>query len=267
MGTLLYTLYSHFGKENVTPMEKHQGVFLCEKKTLDNKTYQVIFIDTTDNWCKENYLQYLESVVIDRYYKTAGFLQWNFYYNFITTKECLQENIVRKKEIESDESYTRKPVLTEVEYIDWLNSFDNISKISEDAISNDLYSNWVNYLREKKLYFVFNSEKYPNYKQPVEDFINGISSDDIEETEQSDSTETSEPILNKITNLDLSNHFREYPSIKNFDLGNVNLIHGANAVGKTSFFDAIELIITGKLFYKDINGEYKIQLTTDTNTV
>ena len=40
MDTLLDTLHSHFGKENVVPIEKHQGVFLCEKKTGDNKTYQ-----------------------------------------------------------------------------------------------------------------------------------------------------------------------------------------------------------------------------------
>ncbi len=267
MATLLDTLHSHFGKENVVPIEKNQGVFLCEKKTGDNETYQVIFVDTTDNWCEENYSQYLESVVIDRYYQTASFLQWNFYYYFITTKEKINENISRKKDIESDETYTRKSVLTEVEFTDWVNSFDSISKISEDAISNDLYSNWVNFLRDKKLYFVFNSEKYPNYKQPIDDFINGVSSDDIEETEQSESTDSLEPTLHKIKKLDLSNQFREYPLIKNFDLGNVNLIHGANAVGKTSFFDAIELIITGKLFYKDTNGEYKIQLTTDANTV
>ena len=79
MATLLDTLHSHFEKENVIPIEKHKGVFLCEKKTGVNETYQIIFIDTTDNWCEENYSQYLESVVIDRYYQTNGFLQWNFY--------------------------------------------------------------------------------------------------------------------------------------------------------------------------------------------
>lgn len=267
MTTLLNTLYSHFGRENVIPIEKYQGVLLCEKKTADNETYQVIFIDTTDNWREENYSQYLENVVIDRYYQKASFIQWNFYYYIITTKEKINESIGRKKDIEIDETYTRKAVLTEVEFTDWANSLDSISKISEDSITSDLYSNWVNFLREKKLYFVFNSSKYPNYKQPIEDFINGVSFDDIEETEQNESTDTLEPSLNKIKSLDLSNQFREYPLIKQFALGKVNLIYGANAVGKTSFFDAIELIITGKLFYKDTNGEYKIQLTTDTDTV
>lgn len=267
MATLLNTLHLHFGKENVIPIEKQQGVFQCEKKTPDNEAYQVIFIDTTDNWREENYSQYLESVVIDRYYQTASFIQWNYYYYIITTKEKINESIGRKKDIENDETYTRKAVLTEVEFTDWVNSFDSISEISEDSISSDLYSNWVNFLREKNLYFVFNSSKYPNYKQPIEDYINGVTFDDIEETEQSESTETLEQTLNKIKSLDLSNQFREYPLKKQFTLGKVNLIHGANAVGKTSFFDAIELIITGSLFYKDINGEYKIQLTTDTNTV
>ena len=99
MTTLLNTLYSHFGRENVIQIEKRQGVFLCEKKTADNETYQVIFIDMTDNWREENYSQYLESVVIDRYYQTASFIRWNFYYYIITTKEKINESIVRKNVI------------------------------------------------------------------------------------------------------------------------------------------------------------------------
>ena len=148
-------------------------------------------------WCEENHLQYLENVVVDKYYQTEGFLQWNFYYYFITTKELIKANSLRKIEIESDESYTRKSILTEDEFIDWINSFENISKISKDAISNDLYSNWVNYLREKKLYFVYNSNMYPNYKQPIEDFINGLPFEDIEETDGYEFTETSTEILEK----------------------------------------------------------------------
>jgi hypothetical protein len=266
MDNILRTLYSHFGRENVSSIEKQNGVFLCEKKTSDRKTYQIIFIDTTDNWCRAEYSKYLESVVIDKYYSAEGFLQWNFYYYFITTIELIQTYAARKKEIECDETYTRKSVLTEEEFAEWLISFDSISEISKDAISNDLYTNWVNYLREKKLYFVFNYDKYPNYKQPIDDYINGISSEDIEELRSNDLDTNSEPILQKIDKLELL-EFRKYPLTRNFVLGNVNLIHGPNAVGKTSFFDAIELIITGKLFYKAVNGSYNIQFTDDSGNV
>jgi DNA repair protein SbcC/Rad50 len=267
MNTLLNKLNDHFGYQNVVQSEKHDGVYVCEKKTLNNITYQVAFIDTSERWHEEDHAQYLEKVVIEKYFKNEGFLQWNFYYYIITTKEKITEYSSIKRDIEADETYSRKTVLTEEEFTDWIDSFESISKISDDAISNDLYTNWVNYLREKQLYFVFNSEKYPNYKQPVEDYINGLTSEDIEESEQYDSINNSEPVLNKIKHLDLSNQFREYPLTKSFDLGSVNLIHGANAVGKTSFFDAIELIVTGKLFYKETNDDYNIQLTTDSDNV
>lgn len=267
MNTLLNKLNAHFGNGNVVQSLKQEGVYICEKKTPNEITYQVAFIDTTNKWHEENNFKYLENIVIDKYFQKEGFLQWNFYYYIITTKEKISEFNSIKREIEADETYSRKTVLTEDEFKDWVDSFESISKISDDVISNDLYTNWVNYLREKHLYFVFNSEKYPNYKQPVEDYINGLTSEDVEETEQSDYTNDSEPTLNNIKHLDLSSEFREYPLTKKFNLGNVNLIHGANAVGKTSFFDAIELIITGKLFYKEIIGDYKIQLTTDTDNI
>lgn len=262
----LDTLHEHFGKQNVTPIESHQGVFLCEKKTPDEIIYQIIYIDTSNKWCEPDYSKYIDSIVIDKYYQTEGFLQWNYYYYFITTDELIKANGSRKIEIENDETYSRKFILTEGEFTDWLISFDSISKISKDTISNDLYTSWVNYLREKKLYFVFNSDKYPNYKQPLEDYINGLSSDDVEEVEQTDFANNSEPVLKKINNLELL-EFREHPLIRNFPLGDVNLIHGANAVGKTSFFDAIELIITGELFYKSVNDRYSLQLTDDSHNI
>jgi hypothetical protein len=264
MNKLLDTLRIHFGEENIYQIENHEGVYLCEKKTASNKTYQVVFIDTTENWCNDNYSSYLEKVVIDKYYQTEGFLQWNFYYYIITTAIKIKKHNQRKKDIENDETYTRKAVLSIDEFSEWVKSFNSISDISTSTISNDLYSDWVNYLRERKLLFVFNSEKYPNYKQPVEDYIKGASFDDVEEIEAFEATDITEPVLKKIDKLELK-EFREYPLIREYDLGSVNLIHGANAVGKTSFFDAIELIITGKLFYNKNAIDYKIQLTNDSN--
>jgi exonuclease SbcC len=266
MTKLSETLQMHFGKDNIHSLEKYENVFLCEKKSATNKTYQIIFVDTSNNWLNEDYSKYLETVVIDKYYQTEGFLQWNFYYYIIASAEKIKEFKQRKKDIESDNTYTRKAVLTEEEFSEWIDSFNNISEISKEAISNDLYTNWVNYLRERKLFFVFNSDEYPNYKQPVEDYINGLPSDDTEDNEQNESSGTMEAVLQRITNLKL-NEFREYPLIRDFDLGSVNLLHGANAVGKTSFFDAIELTVTGKLLSKTTNDSYKIEFQTNTNDV
>ena len=156
--------------------------------------------------------------------------------------------------------------MTEEEFTEWLNSFDSISETSKEAITNDLYTNWVNYLREKELYFVYNSSKYPNYKQPVEDYINGIPLYDIEEIIPNESSDINEPILQKIKKLELI-EFREYPLKRNFDLGYVNLIHGANAVGKTSFFDTIELIITGELNYKSVIGSWNLKITDESENI
>ena len=96
---LLDTLNKYFGKQNITTLEKHHGVFRCEKRSPNNITYQVVFVDTTDKWCENDYSQYLESVVIDNYYHAEGFLQWNFYYYIITSKKLLSTNSVEKEKL------------------------------------------------------------------------------------------------------------------------------------------------------------------------
>lgn len=260
------TLISNFGIDNVKNIENYKDVFLCEKKAKNNITYQVFFIDTSEKWIETGISEYLENIVIEKYYQTEGFLQWNYYYIFITEKEILEKNIERKKEIENDEKYTRKSVLTEEEFEGWVSSINRINEISEDEISNDLYSTWVNYLRERELYFIFNSEKYPNYKQPVEDYINGLSSEDFEDVDSANEVDFS---LNKIIKLEL-NRFRKYPLKRSFDFGLVNLIHGLNAVGKTSMYDAIELNITGNLFDKTDNSDYSkydVNLIDNSNNI
>ncbi len=263
---LLETLNKHFGQNNIEQSPKYEGVFICEKKTDAGKSYQIVFIDTSNKWKDEDYSQYIENVVIDKYYQNEGYLQWNCYYYIITTRDLINSLNQRKTEIESDETYTRKSVLTEEEFIEWLTNFNSISDISKESISNDLYTNWVNYLRDKELYFIFDSERYPNYKQPVEDYVNGHSFEDIDDVEINEHQLNTKEFIQKIQKLELIK-FREFPEIKNFNLGSVNLIQGANAVGKTSFFDAIELAISGKLFSKVTTDSYKINLVDESDNI
>ena len=99
MPRLLETLTSYFGVNNVRQAGNFDGIFVCEKKSLSDITYQIVYIDSTDNWIKDDYIKHLESVVEDNYYRTNGFLQWNYYYYIITSSEKLHANKQRKRSL------------------------------------------------------------------------------------------------------------------------------------------------------------------------
>jgi len=241
--TLLDTITKYYGPENVKKLEKEQVVYRCVKKSSDGIPYQIVFVDISNSWVEENFLSYIESVLVDDYYELSGYLQWNFYYYFISQSDFIVENIERKKNIENNEAYSRKYVMSETEFSEWLNAHDSISEISVETVTGDLYSIWVNTLREKKLYFVYNETEYPNYKQPTEDYINDEEFEDI--VDSTIGRASNEHILEKINTLKLTT-FRKYPlRTEDFIFGKVNLIQGPNATGKTSFFNALELIVTG----------------------
>jgi AAA domain-containing protein len=255
--TLLETIKQYYGTENVTKLEKEQAVYRCIKKSSSGIRYQIVFIDISDSWNDENYSKYIESIVVDDYYEMSGYLQWNFYYYFISQPEFILKNIGRKKDIEYNEAYARKYVMSEVEFTECLKATDSISQISAELVTADLYTTWINILRDKKLYFVYNEAEYPNYKQPSEDYINGKEFEDIEDDPAGRAS--SERVLEKIDTLKLKS-FRKYP-VRNGDFifGKVNLIQGPNATGKTSFFNALELIITGSSSNGNPTASYDLE--------
>lgn len=251
---LIENIKIYFGKDNVNFIT--ESLCRCENKDKDSNTYQIIYLHLSDEWIHNDYLEFIEGNILEDYYKNEGFLQWNFYFYVVSSEDVIQSNLLKKSIIEKNDDYCRKLILTDSELIDLFESYDNISRNNEE-IDVDLYSLWVNKLRDEQLFFVFNDVTYPNYKKPIEEYLEGKTFRDFEKPVKQILVE--EPKISFLKELELIK-FREFPSKRKFSLGEVNLIFGPNAVGKTSFFDAVELSLTGSVNSKIINGEYNLFL-------
>lgn len=253
----------YFGAANVSQVGSNTNVLRCIHRSSSQVPYQFIYVDQTDNWCKPDFATYIESNILKDYYDRAGYLQWNFYYYFLSDDNLLREQFQQRLIVEREDSYCRKAVIKKEDFFSLFDALREVRVSLGEEETKDLYSIWVKELREKKMFFVFDDIKYPNYKQPTEDYLNGLPFDDIEIGHE---TEDHEQIsISQLVSLSL-NRYRKYPQGIQFPLGRVTLVHGANAAGKTSFLEAIELAITGKS--KSLNTpDYLIELKDKDNKI
>jgi energy-coupling factor transporter ATP-binding protein EcfA2 len=237
---IIKMLKHHFGE--VKQIE--DGIIRCQK-LYHNKPFKVFYLDFTNNWLSLNDVSkelehYLESVIQNDYYKNAGYLQWNYYYIFVSCNEKITRNFDKKEMIERDKLYARKYIMTLSQLKEWLIKTENIGKRSSVKIEGDLGVEWIKKLKQNKLDVVFLNEQYVN---GVNRYIQG---NPILEHKGRNNGKVKVNVcaISKINKLKLLN-YRKYPSIKEFEFGRVNLIKGVNGSGKTSLFEAIELLICG----------------------
>jgi len=257
---ILSTIYSG---ENIRAIET-EGVFRCLKKDGNDKTYEINYIDYTDRWTKPDLDQYFELILNKDFYSMEGYLQWNFYYYFISDGAIISKNRNTVKNIEKDEAFARKRVLTSDSFIALQNSLGAIGKINTNKIEKDLYSTWLDELKKQELHFVYD-DNIKNFKKSSEDYLSGIASTPPD-VDSPGTLANNTSSLNQIKELRLKN-YRTYPEQKNFKLGQVVLGYGANATGKTSFLDAIELIVTGKCSRQDNAPLFKIELSDESGNL
>ncbi len=258
------SINNYFGIENIEILDKADNLFRCVKRNIQ-EPYEICYIDKSTYWTEDNYLKYIENKIATNYYEHPGYLQWNYYYYFISPENTIEENKEQKKIVEENGIYARKYIMSEAEFINWLNDYNSL-KIGENGkINTDLYSQWIESLRKSKLYFVYDRD-YTDFQPSVDKYlINGdfIDTEKISKNVGSSSVD----VLDKITKIKLT-EFREYPKSEagGYNFGTVNLIHGPNASGKTSLFDALELTITGKFSKGSAIKKFKIELETNNNT-
>lgn len=261
--SLLQRLAEMYGSNNVSKLESKE-VFRCLKKDSTDRLYEIHYIDFSDKWMGFDLDEYYEIILNKDYYSSDGYLQWNFYYYFISDEPQIKLKSKIKREIEKNESYARKYVLTWADFVEMQQAVIAIGKIDSNKIEKDLYSTWLDELRRLDLHFVYN-EKVKNFKKAIEDYLKGVPSFQTE-IDVSNISDDSIENLNHIRELRLDG-YREYPVQKNFTLGQVVLGYGANATGKTSFLDAIEMIITGNCNRQERPPAYNISFTDDKDNV
>ena len=234
---LIDSLKHYFGADNIIKVADREAIFCCFKKNSSDKVYQIIYVDCSGAWLRPGLETYFEEILSEQYYTSVGYLQWNFYYYFIADTDSILLNDEIKSIVEKDETFARKFVVTEAQLIARFQLAGTVGRTGGLLDGSDLYSEWLNYLRENELHFIYDDQNYPNYKTWVEQYIDGRPFPPQPDQQTPAAAQTA-PRISSLQKLDIDN-FRLHPSIRKFEFGRVNLISGANASGKTSFFDTL----------------------------
>lgn len=219
-----YSVKDFNSKEQIARVEQSFGDTLVSKYVIDlNFDYNEI-----------NIKEYQEKFISKDYFDTDGNAQWNYYLIFV--RESFNSKI--KRDIEKDESYARKFVFNLEELKNHLQYQKSDVEQDEDVVTK-----WKQQLTAVDLQEVFSDEPY---NQAVPRFVEGKAKK-LDELSSVDSRpdDSQDFKLEKIDNIILNDAYRDFPERRNFTLGKVNLITGPNGVGKTSFMEGLELVITG----------------------
>lgn len=231
---LLKILRDNFAKVIVVDNHTYRAT-----KNHRDKPFQIYYIVTDSKIFKSGFDldSYQRDLLVEDYYSEEGPIQWNFYLYFLVDETLAQQTYFEsiKQDIEGNRKLARKYVITYAElskFISPLETYDlealpDIEKIWREALpvelSEDVFDDKIamNSVVDRYVYENVNKRTSRNQKKlPTEKFP-------------------------KIKSIYLEK-YREFPLTKKFGFGNVNLIHGPNAVGKTSLLEAIELAVCGK---------------------
>ena len=233
----------HFPNQQVEKYDK--GVFRCTKEYHD-EPYEILYIDCNKTWTKEEFdlEEYQEKYLLNDFYRTNNYLQWNYYFIFLGNQDEIKKNRSRKEMIERDQIYSRKFVMSVEDFDLWLDKIEDITTSQVTDIQQDLSTQWINFLRDADLDCVYLKDE--NYTDGVERYLKG---EPIKENNsQSDiSSDSSVERIHEVKKLYLNN-YRDYPQKKEYEFGKVNLINGVNGSGKTSLLESLELLLCGESY-------------------
>jgi DNA repair protein SbcC/Rad50 len=185
--------------------------------------------------------RYQDRVIGKRYFEGRQSLQWSTYLYFVVSDEQARGPAVQTARvlIELDRTYARKFVIPESE----LDAALQVSPPeSSDALPEpNILSIWLAKLAEAGL------DKAVVSDEPLPSRLSLIETSSGEPSVQPKamiSRPASRP-MPFLTSIELTK-FRAFPVQRQFDLGTVTLIVGANGSGKTSLLEAIELLYCGR---------------------
>jgi DNA repair exonuclease SbcCD ATPase subunit len=216
----------------------HKDIYRATK-LYKNNPFQIHYFDASGDILKSDFdfANYQRDLLIEDYYSDEGPIQWNFYLYFLVP-EAENSNTkfnFTKQTVESNRKLARKFVV----------SFNDLKKILAPIKTYDLEapkdieSDWYETLPAELRDDVFDTNI--SMTSVIQNFVykKALRRSSPKRFKQ----ET--PSFPKIKNLHIQ-QYREFPLRKNYSFGEINLIHGSNAVGKTSLLEAIELAVCGR---------------------
>jgi DNA repair protein SbcC/Rad50 len=213
------------------------NVFRCEK-IVNGKPAAIIYFDCTGNLKTAKALvDYQDEVLAKDYFSHPGSLQWNFYLTFVVENLSKKDEV--KRAIEEDIKYTRKFVIEDSQLEEFI-KFSDLDVNNNSDTSNNLLGRWIKKLDKANLSGIYQEE--PRTKV-IRDYFEDKESTRDSQTSNATTVETEKfPYINAI----ILDKYRDWPQQGTYPCGSVNLITGANGVGKTSFLEAIEYYFCGK---------------------
>ncbi len=203
---------------------------------IDKKIAGIYYIDLSERIDSKGFENYQEDFLAKDYYSDAGVIQWNYYYLLLRDSDTFKPE--DKTIIEKNDKYARKYVLNEEEFKD----FFSLEK-SNNQLHTNILTKWKADLDSVDLQEVYSDA---SQTEVLSRFESDITKKIKPEKDVKNLTLKNDTVrfINKVI---LKPEYRKYPiKVRSFEFGKVNLIKGINGVGKTSLFEAIELIICGK---------------------
>lgn len=185
---------------------------------------------------------YQDNVIGRHYFEDRKSLQWSNYLYFILNRDRIESDEINriKTSIENDRRYARKFVITEEDIDSVLDPV--VVAPTADAPTGNIMSVWNGILTSADLDHIIHSDE----SLPARlEFIENQSTIKEERTvtiSEIDEEFSYSSFLNTLSLID----YRPIPRQRNFEFGTINLVFGANGSGKTSLFEAIELLYCGR---------------------
>lgn len=201
---------------------------------IENKVAGVYYFDLS-NAVPEDFESYQEQLLSDAFYSSPGSTQWN-YYLFLLNDTISPED---RKKIEENDRYARKFVLSEKTFEDFFHI-----EAAEQSLQSNIITVWKTALDAADLQEVYGQETYTSV---FDRFCNNQTKKN--KVLPARNVQNTAERISFIDRISLKDNYRRYPSPRrDFGFGKVNLVQGINGAGKTSLFEAIELMLCGVSF-------------------
>ncbi|SIT43507.1 conserved hypothetical protein [Paraburkholderia ribeironis] len=227
----------------LTNLEELEPGIFCGYKYHREQPYAAFYVDTTGDIeaRAETLKEFQDRVIGGRYFDAPQNLRWNSYLYFLAERERFAEEPFRraKSVLEGDRNYARKFVVAEDELNTSLSEQERATH-GRAVPSRDPVTVWRTLLAAAGLQEVMgDSDIAPLVRRIFEG--NQLTDSPDSEVVRSVPTVWERLFLRSLR----IQHFRSFPTIRDFEFGAVNLIRGSNGVGKTSMLEAIEYLYCG----------------------
>lgn len=242
---------------NISRPGDNKSVFRCER-TFEDQPLSVFYFDASGMMAAEGFdpARYQEDLLAEDFYANAGPLQWSYYLVFLLERELFENPEVRKfsRTVVQDDNFARKYVVPEDELRDFVDRVLDVDGELTTSIG-DVVDGWLEQLEPAGLSDIGSTPR----TKLIARIKDGQAAPSVRSS--GDSSSIKKEKLGGLKSLSIDT-YRGRPPEGTYSLKRVNLLAGPNGSGKTSFLEAIELVLCGQT---EASGEEEATLSVETS--